>query len=84
MVEFLWKFENRGIKIAQGNWIRITESINLLSFILILYCVGGRCDVDVFKLTASAQSIYREVSDIIYTYSLHISQLGACVSSLLI
>ena len=30
MVEFLRKFENRGIKIARVNSIRITKSINLL------------------------------------------------------
>ena len=30
MVEFLRKFENRGIKISRVNSIRITKSINLL------------------------------------------------------
>ena len=30
-------------------------------FTLILHGVGVRCDVDIFKLTASAQSIWREV-----------------------
>ena len=38
-----------------------TKSINLQLFTLILYGVGVRYDVDIFKLTASAQSIYREV-----------------------
>ena len=51
MVEFLRKFENRGIKIAQVNSILITKSVNLLLFTLILYGVGGRCDVDIFKLS---------------------------------
>ena len=37
--------------------------INIHLFTLILYGVGVRCDVDIFKLTASAQSIYREVYD---------------------
>ena len=32
MVEYLWKFESRGIKIAGVNSIRITKSINLLKF----------------------------------------------------
>ena len=41
MVEYLRKFENRGIKIARGNSILITKSINLRLFTLILYGVGG-------------------------------------------
>ena len=61
MVEFIRKFENRGIKIARVNSILTTKSINLQLFTLILYGVGVCCDVDIFKLTASAQSIYRYV-----------------------
>ena len=49
MIEFLRKFENRDIKIALVNSIRITKSINLLSFSTVLWV---RCDVDIFKLTA--------------------------------
>ena len=56
-VEFLKKFENRGIKIAQVNSILITIPINLQLFSLILYGFGVRCDVEILKLTASAQSI---------------------------
>ena len=41
MVEFLRKFENRGIKIARVNSIHIAKSINLPLFALILYGVGG-------------------------------------------
>ena len=41
IVEFLRKFENRGIKIARVNWIFITKSINLQLFTLILYGVEG-------------------------------------------
>ena len=41
MVEFLTKFENRGIKINRVNSILITESINLQLFTLISYGVGG-------------------------------------------
>ena len=63
MVEFLREYENHGIKISRVNSILITKSINLLLFTLILYVVGVRCDVDLFKLTDSAQSIYREVYD---------------------
>ena len=63
MVEFLRKFENRDIKIARVNSILITKSINLHLFTLILYDVGLRCDIDIFKLTASAQSINREVCE---------------------
>ena len=63
MLEFLRNFESRGIKIDRANMIFITKSINLQLFTLILFGVklGVRCDVDIFKLTASAQSIYREV-----------------------
>ena len=57
MVEFLKKFENCSIKIARVNSILMTKSINLLLFTLILDGFGWRCDVDIFKLTASFQSI---------------------------
>ena len=57
MLVFLGKFENCGIKIARVNSIRITKSINILSFCMVL---GVTCDVDIFKLTASAQSINSE------------------------
>ena len=40
MIEFLRKFENRGIKIARVNTILNTKSINLELFTLILYGVG--------------------------------------------
>ena len=66
MIEFLRTFENRGFKIAPVNTILITKSINLKLFTLILYGVGVRCDVVIFKPTASAQSIYREFSGITY------------------
>ena len=54
MVEFFRWFEYWGIKIARVNLILITNSINLQLFTLILSGVGGRFDVDIFKLTASA------------------------------
>ena len=43
MVEFLRKFENRGIKIARVNLILITKSINLQFATLILYGIMVRC-----------------------------------------
>ena len=58
MVEFPRRSENRGIKFAGVNSIRITKSINLPIFCTVL---GVSCDIDVFKLTASAQSFNREV-----------------------
>ena len=62
MVEFLRKFENRAIKIDRDNSILITQ---IYQFTVIhfnfLRCWGVRCDVGIFKLTASGQSIYREV-----------------------
>ena len=44
MIEFLRKFENRGIKIARVNSIHITKSFNLQLFTLIVYGVRVRCD----------------------------------------
>ena len=55
MVVFLGKFED--IKIGRVNTIRITKSINLLSFCTVL---GVRCDVNIYELTARAQSINSE------------------------
>ena len=46
MIEFLRKFENRGIKIARVNSIPITK---LLLFTLISYGVGVRCNQDVLS-----------------------------------
>ena len=62
MVEFLRKFENRAINIGQDNSILFTK-IYPFTVIYFNFCtvLGVRCDVDIFKLTASAQSIYREV-----------------------
>ena len=51
MVEFLRKFENRGIKIGRVILIRIKKSINLFQFCTML---GVRCDVDIYKLTSRA------------------------------
>ena len=56
------------LKILQLKVVNITgflspKSINLQLFTLILFGVGVRCDVDVFRLTASVQSIYREIYD---------------------
>ena len=41
MIEFLRKFENRGIKISLVNSILITKCINLKLFTLILHGVQG-------------------------------------------
>ena len=57
MLVFLGKFENRGIKIARVNSIRITKSMHLLKFCMVL---GVCCDVDILKLTARVQSINSE------------------------
>ena len=37
-------------------------------FTLIWYGFGVRCDVDIFKLAARAQYIYREIYEYIYIY----------------
>ena len=57
MLVFLGKFEYRGIKIARVNSTHITNNINLLYFRMALV---ARCDVDIFKLSARAQSINSE------------------------
>ena len=44
MIEYLQKFENRGIKNARVNLILITKSIHLEFFTIVLYCDGVRCD----------------------------------------
>ena len=44
MMEFLRKFENRGIKMARFNSIFISKSIYLQLFAIILYGVGGPFD----------------------------------------
>ena len=49
------------LKVVEIKVFLSPKSRNLQLFTLILYGVGVRCDVDIFKLTASAQSIYRNV-----------------------
>ena len=56
--EFLSKSESRDNKIARVNSVRITKSINLLSY---RAGVQVRFDVGILELTARTQSIYREV-----------------------
>ena len=57
MLAFLGKFENRGIKIALG---LLNLHHQIYQYTLILYGIGGPFDVDIFKLTAHAQSINSE------------------------
>ena len=56
MVEFLRKSESRSDKIA---WIKIALS-NISMYFNFVQC-WGPCNVNIMKLTARAQSIYREV-----------------------
>ena len=63
MLVYLGKFENRGIKMARVNSTHITKNIKLLLFRMAL---GVRCDVDMFKLTARAQSINSESLYVLY------------------
>ena len=58
--EFLRIFENRGIKIVRVNSIRITHKSIYFNFVRCTV-LGVRCDVDIFKLTTSAQFINKEV-----------------------
>ena len=65
MVECLRKSESRGDKIARVNSILNSKSINLHEFCTVF---GVLCDVDILKLTARAQSIYRDVNVCIQIY----------------
>ena len=60
------------IKTYENRWSNFSENLRAVAmksnshkkiyrFPLILYGVEFRCDVDILKLTASAQSIYGEV-----------------------
>ena len=60
------KFDNSVIKIVEVSSIRITKSINGLEFCKVWEV---RYDVDIFKLTARAYSINREVD--LITAGLH-------------
>ena len=63
-LQFLRKFENRGIKIARVKSILILKSINLQLFTLILYGVGIRCDQRQFFVL----SRFIEKSMVLYVY----------------
>ena len=54
MVEFLRKSESRGDKSPRV----LNSHHKIYQFSFDLYSVGFRCDVDIFTLTARAQSIY--------------------------
>ena len=54
MVEFLRKYEKHGDK------IQLNSHQQIYQFILSLYRAEVRCDVAIFKLTASAQSIFEK------------------------
>ena len=58
MIEFLRKFENRGIKIVRVNLILITKSIKTL----ILYGVGVRCCQGSLRALAFRYAIIRYIS----------------------
>ena len=62
MIESFRKFKNRGIKIARACQLASYYKIykfTVLNFSFVV--LGVRCDVDILKLTASAQYINREV-----------------------
>ena len=65
MAELFRKFENRLIKSGRYNSILISETYQFIFiyFNFVQFDLRLRCNVDIFKLTASAQSIYREVYD---------------------
>ena len=62
MIEFSRKFKNRGIKIARAS--QLASYYKIYQFTVLYFCfvvLGVRCDVEILKLTASAQYINREV-----------------------
>ena len=62
MVKFLRNFENRGIKIARVNSILITKIYQFtVIYLNFVRCWGSVVMSTSFKLTASAESINREV-----------------------
>ena len=61
MVEFFRKSEGRGDKIARVNSIRITKSINLLTFCTALH--GVRCDVEIFKLPMHSPFVKKSICE---------------------
>ena len=63
MIEFLRKFENLAIKIGWDNSILMTKIYKITVIYFNFVRCWDHCDVDIFKLTASAQSIYWEVYD---------------------
>ena len=67
MVEFLRKFENRGIKIT----CQLISYHQIYQFTAIFTLILYGCDADIFKLTATAQSINREVYGSSYPDSYH-------------
>ena len=59
---FFRKFKNLGIKIARASQLAIYYKI--YPFIVLYFnfvVVGFRCDIDILKLTVSAQYINKEV-----------------------
>ena len=68
MVEFPRKFENRAVKIGRVNSILITK---IYKFTVIYFD-------DIFKLTARAQSIYREIYDVGYQVKCTILWINSC------
>ena len=66
MIEFVRKFENRGMHFFRVNSILITQSINLQFFTSILYGVGVRCDRRRFSVHSS--SIAKSMVIFINTY----------------
>ena len=77
----LRKFGNHGIKIALVNQILITKSINSELFTLILYMLGVRCDVDIFKLTAVLSPLIEKSITLIYLKLARISIVSLNCSS---
>ena len=58
MIEFLWNFDNRGLKIGRVNSILITKSIYLVIYFNSIRCWGPLGSSAIIR----AQSINREVN----------------------
>ena len=70
MIEFLRKFENRGIKFGRVNSIRIPKSINLQQFTLILYADGVSYDRRAFLVHNPfiEKYIFSEYAAFVFSY----------------
>ena len=70
MIIFCKKLRIVALKLLRVNSILITKSINYSYLLFFCTVLAVRCDADIFKLTATAQSIYREVYVLVHEFQI--------------